>query len=857
MKICLSAKSADKKSAMRGTFHILLILLLAVSVAQPVQAIPADATRAVTLDDLFRLEEVGTVALSPNGESLAYVVKRAKATAKQFKQDYLINNDHADIWLVSTRGGGAENLTNGVSDDSGYWAPLWSPDGQRLAFLSTKGGDNVRLWVWERATRKIRPLTDRGVEGVRNPNIFWISNEELLCAGVLSEGRRPTTMAVEKQAAETAIKEWPKAWKGESLTANVLDSGQGMPMEQRPHASLLLINLNKGSRTVLTGLSFISSGTSFRGIHPAPDKRKFAVVRQVSMRQPEPDKLLQPTSNLLHQVALLDSQRNVVSQSLTGVEEVRPGSLRWSPNGQEIALMGYAPDTRASLPQVFRCTVVDSACRAVKSPNLDFLATPMAQPAMIWSGTNQLIVRAKPKATSIQDKKDRWDWWVIEGDQPARNLTAGMKSSPGQLIGEDDGRSFVGLSEGHLWRIYLDGSATRDLTESMETKFTSIAWPKLDTAEPTTAKQLILSFTKGLINELYRIDLVSGRITPVSQPVKTASLLDYDPNRQLAILQADDRTGTYLWLSQVSSGMTTTVLETNVFLRQISEGQSRKIKYRALDGSDLEAWVLLPPAYQEGKQYPVVTWVYAGSMAGEAPSRLTSLNLPHGYNLQLLAAHGYVVLLPSMPLKPDGQASDPYMDLTNGVLPAVDKLAEMGIADPKRVGVMGQSFGGFSTYGLITQTKRFQAAVAMAGLSDLVSLYGIFDVRFRYEPFAHEDPFRMGLAETGQARMGNPPWKDWGRYVRNSPLFYVDRVETPLLIIQGDMDFVPMQQGEQFFTALYRQSKRARFVRYWGEGHIMQSPPNIRDMWSQIFAWFDEFLMKPEGNKPANEQKAN
>lgn len=67
-------------------------------------------------------------------------------------------------------------------------------------------------------------------------------------------------------------------------------------------------------------------------------------------------------------------------------------------------------------------------------------------------------------------------------------------------------------------------------------------------------------------------------------------------------------------------------------------------------------------------------------------------------------------------------------------------------------------------------------------------------------------------------------------------------MQTPLLIIQGDMDYVPLAQGEQFFSALYRQGKRARFVRYWGEGHILQSPANIQDMWQRIYGWFDEFL---------------
>ncbi len=148
-------------------------------------------------------------------------------------------------------------------------------------------------------------------------------------------------------------------------------------------------------------------------------------------------------------------------------------------------------------------------------------------------------------------------------------------------------------------------------------------------------------------------------------------------------------------------------------------------------------------------------------------------------------------------------------------------------------------------YGLITQTRRFRAAVALEGLADLVSLYGQFDARLRYDHYPHEHIFQASLMETGQTRMGNPPWKDTARYIRNSPLFYADRVETPLLIIQGDMDYVALQQGEEFFAALYRQSKRARFVRYWGEGHVLQSPANIQRMWQQILEWFNEYLAAP------------
>lgn len=118
----------------------------------------------------------------------------------------------------------------------------------------------------------------------------------------------------------------------------------------------------------------------------------------------------------------------------------------------------------------------------------------------------------------------------------------------------------------------------------------------------------------------------------------------------------------------------------------------------------------------------------------------------------------------------------------------------------------------------------------------------IVRVRAKLAAVMHMRTFMSGRDRSGQFRMGVPPWKDMDRYVRNSPISFVDRVGTPVMIVQGDQDYVPIQQGEEFFTALYRQNKPAIFVRYWGEGHILESPANISDLWRHIYEWLDRYL---------------
>ena len=101
--------------------------------------------------------------------------------------------------------------------------------------------------------------------------------------------------------------------------------------------------------------------------------------------------------------------------------------------------------------------------------------------------------------------------------------------------------------------------------------------------------------------------------------------------------------------------------------------------------------------------------------------------------------------------------------------------------------------------------------------------------------------------EKGPMGLGGPPWMEPDRYRENSPILRAPKVETPLLLIHGDLDFVPIQQAEEFFTALFRQDKRARLLRYAGEGHTIADRENVLDLWRRMEMWLTE-TMSPRSN---------
>jgi dipeptidyl aminopeptidase/acylaminoacyl peptidase len=791
----------------------------------------AQERRTFTPDDQFSLEQITGVAISPDGQNIVYTKRGSILSALEMQGMHPSLNENSDlyrreeVWLAPVAGGAPINLTGGGG--SAFTEPKWAPDGEHLAMLSNRGGITHRLWVWEKSTGQLRPVSERGVW-----RFFWLDSHRLVSV-LLSEfeQRIEDSPTNGREVEAFTQREWPKQWRGREPTASVLESGVAANLNERPHEQISIIDLKTGWKPIA---SVIRSYWAFR---PSADESYFAFEEQIAVVPPNPDKLIAVYGDRLSygiigtrwQLMIGDNDGRVVG--LPGAKFVVPGSFRWSPSGHRIAFLGVRPGEEGTI-RLFSGEA-NRMADVVSLPDLD-------PQDIVWVDRERLLVLAS--------KDNRKDWWLVTPGQPPRNLTTHLKTSPGQLLPAASGQTFVGVADGDVWRVDVDSGACANLTADFRPEISRMILPDRPSRDRGFVR-VVVAVSSGETADYYRLDLGSGSLKLIVRPSGVAELVDYNPATDVAVFVAVERTGTYLTL--VQGDRQRRLVEMNGFLRGIAEGEVRGINYFGLDGQPLMGWILLPPNYQAGMRVPLVAWVYAGRTfrAEQRPSE-AELNNPGlgNFNLQLFAARGYAVLFPSMPVKPwpdgkDNPASDPYLELTKGVLPAIDKAIELGIADPARLVVMGHSFGGYSTMGLVEQTQRFKAAISIAGLFDLVSRYGEFPIGARYRFNAHEAALGWkGAAETEQIEMGNPPWKDWSRYLRNSPLFYVDRVHTPLLIVHSDTDaLVNIQQSEELFSALHRQGKRAQFLRYWGEGHTFYSPANIRDFWMRVYAWVDEF----------------
>ena len=248
---------------------------------------------------------------------------------------------------------------------------------------------------------------------------------------------------------------------------------------------------------------------------------------------------------------------------------------------------------------------------------------------------------------------------------------------------------------------------------------------------------------------------------------------------------------------------------------------TKLITYRDADGATRYGVVYLPAGHVATKKYPTLFSVYEDFFDDTFDA-----------SLNVLASQGYVVVKPSVGFE-TGYPGEAWL---KGVTAAANALIDAGIADSARLGVYGTSYGGYATNLLITQTKRFRAAVNVSGKVDMVSFY--------------TDSPRLGVrnvhaAEKSQDRIGATLWEAPQKYIAQSAIFFADRITTPLLLVTGAQDpNVPADNTREMYYALRRLGKPVTWVNYMNSGHGTPgtTAEDFIDYHDRIGAFFDRHL---------------
>jgi dipeptidyl aminopeptidase/acylaminoacyl peptidase len=739
------------------------------------------------------------IDLSPDGEWVAYTLADASRNESTGDVRYRYFSRTGafqeaagcDIWITNVRTGESRNLTGGEGTS---WGPIWSPDARHLAFFSDRGG-TAHLWIWDRASGSLRevdtviPRPFFGFAGVR-----WTDDSRKVLLKALPEGLTVESAADLFDEAPPA-----EAAKASGVTAVVFDASTPTPAADGPSTEVDRDGAAYAVRYLSdVALVDIATGAVERlardvravGYWVSPDANHVAYTTVTGVRR--------NTQDVLYDIVLV-SVADGSSRTLANDLRMNYGiTVSWSPDGSLLAIA--TGDSQLGTPGEVFVAPVNEPGEPQKISNGEHPSISTDYRAPLWDARGEFVYfptrdalwRASVRSAQMEHVVTVPDHDVIDVLAPANNI--------GRFWSPDGGRSLVVV-----------------------------------TVDRTTRK-----------SGFWKVDLQSKTAAPALEEEKyyggsTLYRADVSSDARTIVYTAESATtGEDLWVTDESFRTPRRITHINPQTDNVVLGTSRLISWQKADSTTLYGALLLPAGYEEGKRYPLIVRPYAGSMLSRNVFRFGG-NGAGVDNMHILTTRGYAVLLPDVPQR----VGTPMRDIADAVLPGLDKAIELGIADPDRLGVTGHSYGGYSTLSLIVQSPRFKAAVSSAGPGNLSSRYGAM----RPGGVAGS----IGWSETGQGRMGGHIWEYRDRYIENSPLFFLDRVETPLLMVHGGIDeSVRPSEPEEVFIGLRRLGKPVVYVRYDGEGHWQGTwgRENVVDYWNRMINWFDTYLGQPRTDVP-------
>ncbi len=259
-------------------------------------------------------------------------------------------------------------------------------------------------------------------------------------------------------------------------------------------------------------------------------------------------------------------------------------------------------------------------------------------------------------------------------------------------------------------------------------------------------------------------------------------------------------------------------------------GTVELVKFKSLDGIELEGLLYKPENFDPSKKYPMITYFYEKesdnlhSYREPSPSR-------SAINYSYYVSNGYLVFVPDIVYKIGHPGESGY----NCIVAGTQSMVAKGFVDEKRLGIQGHSWGGYQTAYIITKTNLYAAAESGAPVVNMTSAYG--GIRWG------TGLSRQAQYEYNQSRIGGNLWDKYPLYIENSPLFYIPNVKTPTLILHNDGDdAVPWYQGVEMFMALKRLNKPTWLLNYNGERHGIMQRQNRKDFSTRMAQFFDHYL---------------
>jgi len=254
------------------------------------------------------------------------------------------------------------------------------------------------------------------------------------------------------------------------------------------------------------------------------------------------------------------------------------------------------------------------------------------------------------------------------------------------------------------------------------------------------------------------------------------------------------------------------------------------VNYVSDKGDTLQGALYLPANYEPGKKYPTMVYIY--EKLSQGLHQYAVPNETRAFNPSIYTSRGYAVLQPDIVYT----LNDPGMSSVWCVVPAVKAAIATGIVDPENVGLHGHSWGGYQSSFLATQTGTlFKSIVTGAPLTDMVSMYS--------SVYWNTGTADMAIFESSQGRFKGNVIDNYEAYIRNSPAFHADKVQTRLMILHNEKDgAVDFNQGITWFNTLRELEKDVILLQYVGENHGLRLPKNQKDYTTRMQEYFDHYL---------------